>query len=99
MKVGTYNTYNLSSMIKQGSVRGKYYQSIRRLGSTKDYISIDVGVHGEPFYTNEYTNEHNLLVKSGSAKIKETSRTTTYDMGWAVVRSWHRKTILITKVT
>ena len=91
MKVGTYNTYNLSSRIKEGSYRGKDYQSIRRLGSTKDYISIDVGVHGEPFYTNEYTNEHNLLVKSGCAKIKETSRTTTYDMGWAVVRSWHKK--------
>ena len=31
------------------------------------------------------------LVRSGEARIKETSRTTTYDMGWAVVQSWHRK--------
>ena len=31
------------------------------------------------------------VVNSGEAKIKETSRTTTYTFEWGIIRSWHRK--------
>ena len=91
MKVGTYNTYMQPSYIKDGSLSYNSYQTIRRLGVTKDYLNINVGVGGQSYTHDDNIAEHNALVMSNEAKVKQTSRTTTYDMGWAIVRSWHRK--------
>ena len=66
----------------------KRYVQLRSLGHNKDYLNVIV--KGELCYSDDLSYHLNL-VRSGEARIKETSRTTTYDMGWAVVQSWHRK--------
>ena len=79
---------NLHQSIKEGSLRDSCYIHLRRLGNTKHYL--DITVQGMHTYNDNFP-EHLNLVDSGEAKVKETARTTVYDMGWAVVRSWHKK--------
>ena len=64
------------------------YVNVRTLGNSDKLL--DVIVAGER-RSNDELSYHMMMYKSKSAKIKETKRTTTYDLGWAVVRSWHLK--------
>ena len=61
---------------------------VRSLGSTKDYL--DITIVGSELYSDD-DQDHLNVVNSGEAKIKETSRTTTYTFEWGIIRSWHRK--------
>lgn len=82
---------SLLSMVSDlagGYVDDANYIDIRTMGETKEYLNVCVSGENE---RNDRLPHHQLLFKSGTAKIKETKRTTTYDMGWAIVRSWHKK--------
>ena len=79
---------NIQSSIRDGNITPERYIHLRSLGHTKSYL--DVVVSGENNY-NDDLPYHVSLMRSDEAKIKETSRTTTYDMGWAKVQSWHKK--------
>ena len=61
--------------------------NVRGLGNSKKIL--DVTVTGEMRKNDELP--YHLWVYNSNAKVKETKRTTTYDLGWAVVRSWHLK--------
>ena len=78
----------IQSSIRDGNIPPEKYVHLRSLGHTKSYL--DVVVSGENNY-NDDLPYHVSLMRSTEAKIKETSRTTTYNMGWAVVQSWHKK--------
>lgn len=64
------------------------YINVRKLGNSKKIL--DVVVSGE-MRTNDELSYHSLIYKSVDVKVKETKRTTTYELGWATVRSWHLK--------
>tara|TARA_R100000781_G_C4015959_1_gene105341 strand:- start:94 stop:609 length:516 start_codon:yes stop_codon:yes gene_type:complete len=53
---------------------------------------MDISVTGLSKRSDE-SIAHRDLVLSGEAKIKETKRTTTYDLGYATIRSWHKKSM------
>jgi len=79
---------NIQKHVRDGSISPECYIHLRSLGHTKSYL--DVVVYGETQY-NDSLPYHVSIMRSTEAKIKETSRTTTYDMGWAKVQSWHKK--------
>ena len=79
---------DMQQNIHDATIRDTRYVQLRSLGHNKNYLN--VVVNGEGCYNDELSYHVNL-VRSGEAKVKETSRTTTYDMGWAVVQSWHKK--------
>tara|TARA_R110002020_G_scaffold76865_1_gene194420 strand:+ start:1749 stop:3800 length:2052 start_codon:yes stop_codon:yes gene_type:complete len=79
---------HIHSHILSGAIHTDYYIMLRRLGSTKNYLDITVKGLGK---SSDDISEHRDLVTSGEAKVKETSRTTTYDLGYALIRSWHKK--------
>ena len=79
---------NICLNIYGEKLRDTHYVNLRTLGNTKNYLDVTVTGEGRP---NDELNHHMMIYKSRTAKIKETKRTTTYDFGWAIVRSWHRK--------
>tara|TARA_Y100001937_G_scaffold87130_1_gene117847 strand:+ start:9976 stop:12075 length:2100 start_codon:yes stop_codon:yes gene_type:complete len=79
---------NITYDLMGGHISTDKYINIRTLGNSKKVLDVIVSGERKP---NDQLSYHNMLYKSRTAKIKETKRTTTYDMGWAVVRSWHLK--------
>ena len=78
----------ITNYVNEGEMNDDFNVHLRRLGSTNDYLNITV--KGFRTKTDDY-QPHKDLVHSGEAVITETKRTTTYDLGYATVRTWHRK--------
>ena len=75
----------IQSSIRDGNIHPERYVHLRSLGHTKSYL--DVVVSGENNHNDELPY-HVSLMRSTEAKVKETSRTTTFNLGWAVVQRW-----------
>ncbi len=78
---------NICSELSGNVLDTRRYINVRGLGNSKKIL--DVTVSGEMRKNDELP--YHAWVYNSSAKVKETKRTTTYDLGWAVVRSWHLK--------
>ena len=78
----------LNCVITKYHVETTYNMLLRNLGSSKELLNVEVeGLH----VFNDDMPAHVQLYASGEATIQDTSRTTHYNMGWATVRSFHKK--------
>ena len=77
----------IHNSIVEGNVDDSMYVHIRRLGASKDYLNVSVmGINKN----TDDSASHRNAVTCSDVTIKETKRTTTYDLGYATVRCWHK---------